>query len=154
MAATVTAQDRLVLAWLKRASVHAWLLANPNATMPQVKRAFPGMKPEGVRATVAALLRYGDVVEIRGARTVRYRAAKASATADDAPRARLAACGSRNVDDRIVENRMRTRAPDGTWKPKPREPWRTVNRPDDKPPIQNQGGQGARVEARRRHSFF
>lgn len=144
--------DRLTVAWQKRSALHGWLLDHPGASMPQIKRAFAMIKPEGVRSIVRDLIRYGDI-EKRGKG---YHAMRWSATPESAARATLQAIGRRTVQARVIENKTRSRLKDGTFaKMPPRiEPWRTINLCEFKQPIPNQGGQGARIETGRRHSDF
>lgn len=120
--------------------------------MPQMKRAFASIHPEGVRGVVRDLVRYGDV-EKRGQA---YHAVRQSATTEFIVRGGLQAIGRRTVQARVVENRTRQRNADGTFaKMPPRiEPWRTINRCEFNRPIRNQGGQGARIEFGLRRSDF
>lgn len=142
--------DRLVSAWRLRRDMHGWIAANPDFSMPEIKRAHGRMNPETVRSLVRRLVQAGFVAATRRGQRLDYRAVADFTEPQDAARERLRAVGRRTVPARIAENRTRARLDDGTYAPLPvvqlpgRMLARFVNLPDKKAPIQNQEGQGAR----------
>ena len=139
-------RDRLDIAWALRRDVHAWIAAHPDAPMPAIKRAFGALNPETVRAVVKRMVRGGRVSVLRAGTAVLYRVATPFDEPVDAARAKIRACGIAVGLLQGARNRARTRRGDGTFAPdalpQVAAAGRYVNRPDKKPAIQNQGGQG------------
>lgn len=134
-------KDRLTLAWELRRNVHAWILANPGASMPEIKAAFGRVNAETVRAVVRRMVDAGEIgtngVSGHG---VRYHAATLAIAPQDVVRDKMRAIGNSSAPRLAALNKNRARLQDGTYAPRP---GRYVNRPDSKRAIANQGGQGA-----------
>lgn len=137
--------DRLDRSWALRRAVHAWIDAHADASMPDIKRAFGAVHPDTVRSVVKRLRLAGRVAVRRDGAVSRVRVAAPFDELPDAARARLAAVGRKTGLMLGEANRKRARLPDGTFAPVPAivSPGRYVNRPGSKPPLRNQGGQGA-----------
>lgn len=133
--------DRLFTAWEMRRDVHAWIAANPDCSMPEIKRNFIEVNPETVRWVVKRLRLAGLVVNEDNC----YRVLRAFDQPADAARERLRDGGRASGRVRGMANANRTRNPDGTFAPVPfiDRLGKYVNRPASKMAIPNQGGQGA-----------
>lgn len=141
-------RDRLVVAWERRRDVHAWISANPGAAMPAIKLAFVWLKEEAVRGIVRRLCADRFIrADGNG-----YLAAREFDQAVTAMRERLREVGIAAAPALADASRGRARRSDGTFASGPVVTLgrRYINRPWKKPPIRNQGGQGACVDYGRR----
>lgn len=133
--------DRLVKAWKMRRDVHAWIEANPDCSMPEIKRNFSKINPETVRWVVKRLV----LAKLVQAESHCYRTLREFDQPMDAARDRLREGGRASGRVQGMTNASRTRNPDGTFATVHAGTNRVkyINRPASKRAIPNQGGQGS-----------
>lgn len=141
--------DRLDRAWELRRDVHAWVKAHPDCGMREIGAAFGGHPYDTIRRVVSKMNRSGCLMMCVASQMSIYRAVGEMIEARDAARNELRRTGrmmgpinGRTAASKLVRNangkfEANGKAADG-------DAWRHyTNRPDRKPAVQGQRGQGA-----------
>lgn len=127
---------QLIMAATRRQIILDYLHGNPGARMPEIN-AWIAVQGVGGDAsnTLRTMAEWQEIRHEGRARSRRY-----YALVDNTRSAET--CKALRYANLSASNQAKRRTAEAEPAPG-KEPWRTVNRPGDRPPIPNQGGQGA-----------